>query len=418
MRSMRSLAISLAMLTSITLAPAASAQESIAEYAGVGHTLFCEQDIAELDKAAKLSPAQKEATEALMRSAATQARTIYGRLMRACTEKSEALQAKASDPEAYQVAHKEYMSEYMRLADAANKEIAAVEREALTDIRNALKPEQIEKGWPAFERARRRLMLVNGQWMGLGRNPRAALMAIKPSPADAAAAEEILARYELELDPLLVQRMQALHRMYTELREKSDYDMSMWQTMWQRPDLLGPKVNKLNVKTAQAIEKALSDEGRKLFLRQRVGVELQHWQGGFQRPAADERVKQIVRLSSLSDAQRDQVKALITKADDAMFELALAALRESDEAALREEAASAEDTQAKATQRHQKAQTQIAVLIKDLRAVLKPEQVEDIDFAFAQQPGSDLFKTDRSPQETSAWNTDPMKDPPTGSPQP
>jgi hypothetical protein len=412
MQTLRALAIGLGLLAAITSAPIpqARAQETVSDYAQIGHALFCAQDVAELDKAVKLTGAQKETAESLMRGAAAQARSVYAKLMKVCQEKSEELQKKASDPEAYQAASKDYMRDYMKLSIEMNKQIISIEREALTDIRNVLKPEQIEKGWPAFERARRRLMLMNSQYYAMGRSPRGYIQAIKLSPADTSAAEEILARYELDLDPLLIERSHGLAHMQTEMMEKADFDWSGqdWQAMFQRPDLMAAKISKLNVRNSQAIEKALSDDGRRLFLRQRVGVEFAGW---ISRPASDERIKMIKRLPSLTGEQKDQLNELISKADDAMFEIALAGLRESDEAALREEAQKAEDVQTKAQERQQKSQAQLAALVKSMRAVLTAAQIEELDFSYGQEPGKDLFKTDRMPPEESEWNKDPSKEP-------
>jgi hypothetical protein len=415
MRSLRALsAMALLMAVLVVGGRAARGQQTIAEFAEVDHAIFTSQDLETLDKVAKLSPAQREAIETLMRDALSRARQEYGGMLHESEIRREAIYQVAAEaggtPEAYGQARKKYMSMYVVLEDATNKKIAAIEREALGDIRGVLKSEQVETGWPAFERFRRRLVLEHYSWgTDMGKNPRVLVKGAKLSTADIEAVEPVLARYDLQIDPLLVQRMEGLAHMHKENLEKAasdDFDNKSWRTMWNRPDLMTAEIKRINVRAAGAVEAALSEDGKKLFRRQRVGVELTN---EVERPAVEDRVRRIVKLKSLSQEQKDSIEALIEKADEAVFQIALAELRSRDDAALRDPAPTEEEVQKRSAEMGKSMNAQMTSLIKSLRAALTPEQREEVDLYFLNKDGGDPFKAARVLEEQSQWNLTPEK---------
>jgi hypothetical protein len=386
--------------------PRAVGQVAIAEYAMVGHALFGEKDLEALDKAVKLTPAQQEAVESLMRGALARARSVQAKMNQRIREESEAMQtAAADDPANYGEVYKKYMSSYAKQALEANKEISQIEREAMGDIMAVLDRGQIEKGWSAFERHRRRIIVDQyGYGMGLGYSPRLLVRGLKFSATDVAAMEPILVHYEHELDPLLIERMKGLERVNKQFAETGEYD----QAVWSRPELAGTRINRLNVQTCQAMEKALSEEGRRLFLRQRVGVETQ---GQFQPPSMDESVKQILRLASLTVEQKERGRELAAKADDAAFEVLLELMRQGDANAMRDGEPDPLMNPAEWSRKwaliQRKSTEVISSLRKSLRGVLTPAQQGELDGEMLGVSGDDPFKLDRTPPMESLWIAKP-----------
>ncbi len=405
-RAMGAAAVVMAWCLVGAAVPRAVGQVVIAEYAGVGHALFGEQDLDALDKAVKLTRAQREAAESLMRGALRKARSIQGKFYRRCREESETLQSVAArEGTDYAEAYKKYMSSYAKSSLQTNREIAAVERDALGDVMAVLDREQIEIGWPAFERFRRRIMLDHyGYGAGMGTNPHALVRPLKFDASDSAAIAPILAHYEDEVDPLLTLRMKGLERANKEVAESGEYD----QAVWMRDDLVTVKIHRLNIRTSEAIEKVLSEEGRRLFLRQRVGADLQWY---FNPPSIDESVKQMLQLTFLTAEQADRMRELIGRADAAAFEVALAQLRENDADAMREEQAdakkSAEEASRKIGELQQRGVVAVSTLLKGLRGVLTTAQQEELDAGVVGIAGTDPFKADRMPPIDSPWITKP-----------
>jgi hypothetical protein len=404
----------LAAAAALACAPTLRAQQPISECTEISHAIFTSQDLQALDKAAKLSPAQKEAIESLMREALSRARQEFAALLHECGQRrQEIYQAAAEDtanPEAYPIASKKYLSMYLTMEATASRKIASIEREALGDIRSTLTPEQATTGWTAFERFRRRLILEQRSWgADQGRNPRTLVIGAKLSEADLAAAEPVLASYDLSIDPLLTQRMDGLIRRHKENLERAqsgDIDYKFLRETWQSPDLKTSAIKQLNVRTAISIEKALSEQGKKQFLRQRVGLELSDV---FPRPAVDPDVRAIVKLKSLTPEQKDELEPLIEKADEAMFQVALTQLRARDDAALRAEALTEEQTRARDAETMKQYNTRLAVLVKSLRAVLTADQREELDLSRFNRDGGDPFKAARTIEEESQWNITPEK---------
>src|SRR5262249_51620695 len=120
--------------------------QAISECVSLGHMLFCEQDVAAIDKAAGLSAEQKEAVSSLMHGAMLRARTVQGRFNRFTGDKWEALTDTLEGENAYQEACKKYQAETLKQSRECTRQIAAIERETLADIRAVLRPAQIEKG--------------------------------------------------------------------------------------------------------------------------------------------------------------------------------------------------------------------------------------------------------------------------------
>jgi hypothetical protein len=404
----------LVLLSAVLCAGAARAQQTITECADINHAIFTAQDLQALDKAAKLSAAQKESIESLMREALSRARQEYGEMLHECEQRNQAIyQAAAEDtsnPDAYKVARTKYLSAYVTLEAAASKKIAAIEREALGDIRTALTSEQASAGWAAFERSRRRLVLEQRGWgADQGRNPRSLVQGAKLSSDDVAAAEPVLARYELDIDPLLTKRMEGLIRMNKETLEKAhseEVDYKVLREMWKSPDLNTAEIKRLNVRAAIAVEKTLSDEGKQQFLRQRIGLEVSD---EISRPAADERVRPIVKLKSLSPKQADEIHDLIEQADKAVFQMAITELRARDEAALRSEAPTEEQARAHSAETSKQYTTRLTTLVKALRGLLTSEQRAEVDLFHYNRDGGDPFKAARKVEEESQWNITPEK---------
>ena len=398
----RSLILTLLAACALTAPHPAAAQQPLAEYTLIGNALFCAQDLAELDKLAKLSDAQKQAAESLMKAACARARREQSNLVRKFTEQTETIQQGAYDSgEAYAEKYKTYMADYQRAALATNKVIAGIEREALSDLMAVLEKPQRETSWPGFERWRRRLLVdPYGSSFGLGLNPRLIVRVLKLCPADSAAIEEALSRYDLELDPLLIRRMEVLAKLNAEAEPTGEYDT----TLWTHPELGTAQILRLNVKTAGVIQRLLSEEGQRAFLRQRICMELN---GVFSRPSNDPRIKQIMQCPSLTPEQKSRFEELVVDADDAVFAMALAELRERDAAAMREDQGPAQ--QSEQARRQQKGSKTTTSLAKTLRDSLTIPQQEELDTAAWGNPTRDIWKMERIPVAESEWTSKPAE---------
>jgi hypothetical protein len=391
------LAIGIAALAAPTLA---LAQQAISEFSNVSYVVFCTQDIDTLDKAAHLSAAQRDSAESLMRAAVAEARLAFSGYIRrqeALTQDYIALLVR--DPDASTEARKKYRVDCWNAGRENAREIAAVERKTLNDLRSILSSDQLTNAWPTFERARRRLVLAEFGWpVGVGIDPLRIVQSARLSPEDQAMADVRLAEYDLAIDPLLAKLIDSLVR---NAKEQTEYDPERSQ----RPDPMAPKVYKLNVQTLQSIERDVSADGRKAIQRCRAAAQLSEQ---FPRPGASEDVKRIVALGSLTTDQRAEIERLIKEGEAAMLAAAVEELRHLDDAALREVVATEEDEKRSRTLRRT-AYSRTYEIVGRLRAVLTPPQREGLDLAAIAELDklnhidADPFKTTRIRPDESEW---------------
>jgi hypothetical protein len=388
-----------AILLVLGMSGLARGQQTIAQYHALGEGLFCEQDLDALDKAVKLSPEQRDAVASLLRAALAKAVSITGRWNREGAERWEKLgQAKLS-PEQREEAMRTLRADGVRDSVSVGAELAAVEREALADVRTLLTAEQIERGWAEFERFRRRVLVESGAGVThLGHSPASIVEPLKLGKADAEAIAGILKTYERDLDALVLARMSEIEKLNKELAETGEQGGGAFE----RPGMKTDEIRKLQTQTILKIGGALSAEARDRLIRQRVGVQF----GGIDRVGKDDWTMHMMRVASLSSEQKEQMAGIIAKGDDTLFQTLLAGVRACDDVVLRD--GTSEEVRRVFHDAYRRAAAVVSESRAKVRAVLTPAQVEELDADVARQNNpSDPFTEKRSKPVDSTWLTGP-----------
>lgn len=399
MNTPRAAAVCLLIALLLPTIPCAHAQQTIAQYR-MSDKIFCRQDIDALDKSVQLTVEQRTAVESLFRLAQTKVVAFSGRLSRESAELQEKMgQQKLTPEEREENARKERI-DAAKSAIAAGDALAAIEREALADVRTLLTPEQIERGWQDFERYRRRLL---AEWAPsvtrAGHTPESFLRPLKLGKADSDAIADILSAYQRELDILLLARMRELERIYKELAETGEHTPGSFE----RPEMMTDKIRRLHTSVATKIESALSDPARDQFMRQRVGLQF-----GIDRVGKDDWTSHIIRLPSLTPEQKERMDAIIAKGDSALFQMLLSGVRACDDLVLRGQ--TTDEIRHAYHDCYRRATAIISDARKEVRGVLRSSQVEELDAEIARQNnGPDPFGSKRSPDFDSPWLAGPEK---------
>ncbi|MBY0263751.1 MAG: hypothetical protein K2Q20_15505, partial [Phycisphaerales bacterium] len=132
----------------------AFAQETLSDV-GLGWSkLFTVEDVNVIDKAAKLSPEQRQAAEDLMQAGMTRALDA-NYIFNGSVSKIYRSIDDDKKPEKMTEAGRAYSAARRRFHDT----LAPIERDTLKDVRDLLTAEQAQRSWPAYERYRRSRVL-------------------------------------------------------------------------------------------------------------------------------------------------------------------------------------------------------------------------------------------------------------------
>lgn len=325
----------------------ARGQEAVANEVSLGSSLFTVEDLENLTEAAKLTQEQKEAALQLMRSGMARARTITLRAYRSM-EDWEAVEDVADQAK--------MMEEWQKRAEERKTEVIDLEKSVMNDLKTLLEPEQANEGWPKFERSRRRLLLrgiqqVQQQVQYYLQQHNAAegavashvyggdqfgvpdligvLRASKLTAADMASLELVLEQYATSMDTLIKEYRVAA-------KPVLGAEWGMWQANEEGlsksdAETIADRVEKMrqtHVRYARQVGETLKGDAHDRFMRQRLRGEFAwQWQPSKRLP----QVKAVLKLRSLTDAQRQQVNAAVKDADAKLLQFAIEDLKQKDE---------------------------------------------------------------------------------------
>lgn len=369
----------------------ARGQETVANEVSLGSSLFTIEDLENLTEAAKLTAEQKEAALQLMRSGMAQARTITLRAHRSM-EQWEAMEDLEDQAR--------MMEEWKKRTEERKTEIIDLERSVMNDLKTLLEAEQANEGWPKFERSRRRL-LIRGipqvqQQMFLilqqqGESAQAyynpyeqsavpdlvgVLRASKLTKEDIASLELLLDQYGTSMDALI-----------KEYRAAAKPVLGNEWGMWNMQDktlskgdieTIGDRIDKMrqtHVRYARQVGETLKGDAHDRFMRQRLRAEhTWQWQPSKRLP----QVKAVLKLRSLTDAQRQQVNAAVKEADGKLLQFAMEDLKQKDEdiiAGKKDQTPYWERAQSPEAMERQKKEARVRTnLIKQVVALLDEQQ--------------------------------------------
>jgi hypothetical protein len=390
-------------LAAVTLLPIslfprpALAQQTISEFfmGASGQLIFCEDDIVALDAAAQLTDDQKEAARLILKAAARKIQTTEadGRAELAKKHRWETMYNLPEEERA--AAQEELSSQWARGSIAIAKKSAAIELEALRDLHSLLTPDQTARAWPRFERDRRRLIAGSGFSWGLGIDPRSLIAACKLDVSDTALAEPLLIAHDEAIDALILRRMSRATAFMRLLEQGGKFDVN--DEDWQQSDR---EIARLNLRTNRELENLLSDAARERFLRLRVGSETQH---AFSRPSKDLSLQKYLTMPTITSVQRDRMQQMARLADNEVYEIALSCVRATDEASLSSELEKPEVTQERWTKATESVAKSLAELDKNLRALLTPEQIDELDGKEGSKNFERMFSMPRRGIPLSPW---------------
>lgn len=381
---LRNLVIVTGLLAATICAAPAGAQEVVTDQVWLGGSMFTIDDLENLDEAVKLSPEQKDAALTLMRGAMAKARTITLKCNRAQESREDGVTGESS--EAAWNRYKELMTEVLQ-------EFPTLEREVMMDLRALLSEDQSNAGWDRFERSRRRLILRDAQGFmsfvqqqiprapGAGApatDPLPDLFAMtraaKPTPEERAQTDPILENYSVTIDRWL-QSWRPLHKRYNRTHRR------FWFGGGDVPDEadkarleeLFSEARRHYVQAACKVEAALRAESGSRFLRQRLYAESRWtWHRAKKFPG----MVMVLRLGSLTDAQRERVLFLAADADQRLLQNAVDLLHFKDDATLAEKPVSNHEFGLAWSKRHEREQAIRKELMREVVALLTPEQRE------------------------------------------
>jgi hypothetical protein len=308
MRVLRCLRGVLAAVALVACVLPAYAQEVIARDVFIDEHLIAVDDVEFLRDAASLTPEQTEAAMTLLAGARERLATARRR-----QERAERRMYQIEVEEDQQKEYRRYMTRYV-------EDCATVEQEFMGDLRSLLTDAQAG-AWQRFERSRRRMLIrhtVNLEridMVALLRNAIGARSGAHPllqSPELASAIEQ----YEAEMDLLVQQRRplaKALGRStlgWATGREedaKADADCRA----------VAIRMMELNARTQRAFTRFLNEPQKDaLDLRYIRAV----FGGTIPRFEQDAEVGDLLRVRNLSQAQKDEMKAIIARAERDLLE--------------------------------------------------------------------------------------------------
>ena len=330
----------------IACAGTARGQETVANEVSLGSSLFTVEDLENLTEATKLTQEQKDAALELMRSGMARARTITLRAYRSMDD-WEAVEDAADQAK--------MMEEWQKKAEERKTEVIDLEKSVMNDLKTLLEPEQANEGWPKFERSRRRLLLrgiqqVQQQVQYAMQQQSAAegeamsymlrgdesgvpdlvgiLRASKLTAADMASLDLLLEQYATSMDTLIKE-----YRAAAKPVMGSEWGMWTTGTSLTKGDAetIKDRIEKMrqtHVRYARQVAEVLKGEAHDRFMRQRLRAEhTWQWQPSKRLP----QVKAVLKLRSLTDAQREQLNAAVKEADAKLLQFAIEDLKQKDE---------------------------------------------------------------------------------------
>lgn len=382
----------LAATVLVCAAGVARAQETIANEVSLGSALFTIEDLENLTDAAKLSKEQQDAALELMRSAMARARTITLKTYRSMDDWGDT-------DEADQM---KLMEEWKKKNEERRDEVLNLEKGVMNDLKTLLEPEQVNDGWPKFERSRRRLLLrgmpqvqQQMQYMLQQENPEDAMI-MHAYGDDMMGVPDLVAilrsskltKDELtSLDLLLEQYATSMDSLLKEYRAAAKPVLGAEWGMWDGEggklskgdaETIKDRIEKMkqtHVRYARQVGELLKGEAHDRFMRQRLRAEhTWQWQPSKRLP----QVKAILKLRSLTDSQREQVTAAVKEADRKLLQFAMEDLKQKDEdtiAGKKEDKPYWERMQSPEGMERQKKEARVRKdLVKEITALLDDKQ--------------------------------------------
>ena len=403
----------------------ARAQEAVSDQVWLGSMLFTNDDLENLHDAVTLTSEQREASLELMRGAMSRARTMTLKTMRGMQDMSDEMM----DEEDQEKQTKHWGERQKKSRD----EVLAVEKEVMNDVKSLLEGKQVDEGWPKFERSRRRILMramgennmYGGGYMHGGgeddegepsfvqESPLADMIAIvrasKLSPAERELVAPALATYESGTDAL-IQEWRPLGRKFERENSYFSYDPTE-QAQPSKEERAGMrsaknKMLKLQIRTARAIDDAVSGPAEDRFLRERLRTESNYrWQSLRRTP----QVAGVLKLRSISPQQKKEILALVDKAEEQMIAFAIADRKKLDDRVLQEKKLTQEEQMAQWTSKEAKTKAKEMLkttkkLTSEMLAVLTPEQRNAYESGFENQDDlNNLFQKRRA---SNPWEMD------------
>jgi hypothetical protein len=323
-----------------TLARPALAQETVSGEVWLGGQLFSSEDLDTLRAVAGLSDEEAKNVGEILQGAMVEARILD----RKFSESFRKLQMSYWEDPELQKDHDKYTKKMADMVKAQTEKVEALEKGTLADVKLLLSNDQVQKGWAKFIRARQRLVL-RGE--GLVRSDIAGLVrGLKLSDEERKQIDPLLESHETTMSQLTADIRPLIKiagegqgtgpgRWFRERPEPSEADSTRYQNLIK-------KLQSEYIQTAQKIEPLLSSENRDGFIRLRVKIEGENT-GMVFTSKNDMRTRSILRMRSLSKAQREELKGIIKKSDEEYFELNKKLLRHVDALRLKGEEFSWDD---------------------------------------------------------------------------
>lgn len=279
----------------------ARAQDTLTRDIGPSSWIIGGDDIRAMTDILKLTPEQAATAKELLRGARANLQLLERRMQR----RGAAYQGLLWDQDDKgKAARKTYAALQGAYADDCEK----VEREFLADVKAQLEPEQAE-AWPAFERARRRVLLM---WLGsegAGGDLTRVLRQMDLTSEEREALAPTLARYETELDAVVTE-----HRAV--LREQTPWIDRFERHQEPDPDLEAKQ------KQVQDRFNAVQKTYAQMFAGRLGGVRGEEVLGSisgnrrwFGTLTEDWRFRELTRLKGVTDEQKAQIRRALARGD-------------------------------------------------------------------------------------------------------
>jgi hypothetical protein len=403
----------------------ARAQETISDQVWLGSTLFTIEDLENLTDAAKLTQDQQDAALELMRGGMARARTMALRTYRGNDDFDW------SDGEDQE----KKMKEWKERLEKQRREVVEVEKSVMEDLKSLLEPAQADEGWAKYERSRRRLLLRSvdqvqqqaAQMQNSGASMHyyggwgqesvpdlvATIRASKLTKEDVESIGLIMEQYATSMDALIKDYRSGAKLLLkgqqgywggwsedSEAEKPSEGDLTKVMDSIKR-------MKETHVRHAQQVDNTLAGDAKDRFMRQRLRAEFKwQWTPSKRLP----QLKAILKLKSLTKEQREEVTAMIKKADEELMRLAAEGLRAQDTARLKgddgEQKNPWEQMQGEEAQDRAKKEAKVRKdLIKDAVALLDDAQKMAYETGIeSEQDLANAFEKRR--HGTEAWGLD------------
>jgi hypothetical protein len=381
---------------------AAPAQETVSRDVWLGSQIFGVEDLEALDRAAKLSPEQREAAHELMRSALPQSRSLVVQWTRGYSEMT--MDPKIGDD--WDAMRPKYAELSKRIVDESMK----LEADVMSNLKSLLTEDQLE-GWASFERHRRRLVLrseggrTDVDVFGMVR-------AIKPTEAEAAVINPLLDTYERSLDSMLQEFRPLLRKQGdTPTRWYEDNNGMTEDEQKQYADLV-KRISQLHVRAARQIAESLPEERRLALQKQRLFAE-ERYDEQFESFRGLPHVRSALTIRSLSPEQKQRIKQITKAADEQLLRGLITQKNERDLKILAGDDPDEHDETGERTKQAKKLRFEAyQSLMTDVLAVLNADQkrayetgiedASDVDRLFTRR----RYAADRWDLDRDLWDND------------